>query len=60
MKVLQHFLPIPCLQRLFMCRKITPNIKWHRESNAIKTGVMRHPLDSEQGKFLDEKFTVFG
>ena len=54
-KVLWYFPLIKRLQRLYMTKDMSTDMKWHKEKRK-DDGVMRHPLDSKAWKHLDEKY----
>ncbi|XP_021729936.1 uncharacterized protein LOC110696917 [Chenopodium quinoa] len=57
-KVLRHFPLIPRLKRLFMSRKTSKLMRWHKKGHS-KDGKQRHPSDSLAWKNLDEKYPEF-
>ena len=59
-KVLRHFPLKPRLQRLFLLRQTTTDMRWHQEKRVIEDEVMRHPADSGLWKDLDKKYEWFG
>lgn len=57
-KVVRYFPLLPRLQRLFMCSKTSPLMRWHAEGR-IDDGVLRHPADSLAGKTFDQQHLLF-
>ena len=58
-KVLRHFPLKPRLQRLFMSRLTSIDMRWHKEKRINEDGVLRHPADSEACKDMDTQFPWF-
>ena len=58
-KVLRHFPLKPRLQRLFISRHTTIDMRWHKEKRINEDGVLRHPADSEVWKDMDTQFPWF-
>ena len=58
-KVLRHFPLKPRLQRLFMSRHTSIDMRWHKEKRINEDGVLRHPADSEAWKDMDTRFPWF-
>ncbi|KAH0696315.1 hypothetical protein KY289_013797 [Solanum tuberosum] len=58
-KVLRYFPLKPRLQRLFMSKKISTDMRWHKEAYLDETNVLRHPVDSEAWKEFDKNHTWF-
>ncbi|RVW27633.1 hypothetical protein CK203_099152 [Vitis vinifera] len=58
-KVLRHFPLKSRLQRLFMSRHTTSDMRWHKEKRISEEGVLRHPADSEAWKDMDTQFPWF-
>ncbi|KAF9589345.1 hypothetical protein IFM89_022825 [Coptis chinensis] len=58
-KVLRYFPIKPRLRRLFMCSKTSKDMRWHAEDR-MKDGALRHPADSEEWKFFDQRYPSFG
>ncbi|XP_060194586.1 uncharacterized protein LOC132623787 isoform X2 [Lycium barbarum] len=52
-KVLRYFPLKPRLQRLFMSKKISEDLRWHKEKHLDEANVLRHPADSEAWKEFD-------
>ncbi|GKA52609.1 putative transposase-associated domain-containing protein [Tanacetum coccineum] len=48
-----YFPIIPRLQRLFKIQSISEDLRWHATR---RTGVLRHPADSQEWRTIDEKF----
>ena len=57
-KVLRYFPLIPRLQRLYMCSKTAPMMRWHKEGR-IESDMLRHPADSLTWKTFDERYEDF-
>ncbi|GJX35864.1 putative transposase-associated domain-containing protein [Tanacetum coccineum] len=53
--VMWYFPIIPRLQRLFKIRSISEDLRWHA-TRRITDGVLRHPVDSQAWRTIDEKF----
>jgi hypothetical protein len=50
-----HYFPItPRLKRLFISKRTTGHMRWHKEGIRENDGVMGHPSYSEAWKVLDE------
>ena len=58
-KVLRHFPLKPRLQRLFMSRYTSADMRWHKEKRFHEDGVLRHPADSEVWKDFDNQYPWF-
>ena len=58
-KVLPHFPLKPRLQRLFMSRHTSVDMRWHKEKRLHEDGVLRHPADSEVWKDFDNQYPWF-
>ncbi|XP_060974565.1 uncharacterized protein LOC133039673 [Cannabis sativa] len=55
-----HYFPItPRLQRLFMSRHTSDEMRWHKEKRVNTEGVLRHPADGEAWKEFDKQFPEF-
>ena len=54
-KVMWYFPVIPRLQRLFMIKGISEDLRWHATRRKTD-GVLRHPADSQAWSTIDEKF----
>nr|GFA83965.1 hypothetical protein [Tanacetum cinerariifolium] len=50
-----YFPIIPRLQRLFKIQSISKDLRWHA-THRITDGVLRHPVDSQAWRIIDEKF----
>ncbi|XP_028084013.1 uncharacterized protein LOC114285184 [Camellia sinensis] len=57
-KILRHFPLTPRLQRLYMWRKTTIDMRWHKEKH-VDDGILRHPADGEAWKDFDRQHIVF-
>ncbi|XP_020272575.1 uncharacterized protein LOC109847754 [Asparagus officinalis] len=57
-KVLRHFPLVSRLQRLYMNKDTTENMRWHKEDR-IEDGKLRHPADAEAWKHIDKTFPNF-
>ena len=57
-KVLRYFPLIPRLQRLFMSRKTSEDMRWH-DVGGNKDGLLRHPRDGESWKKFDLRYPEF-
>ncbi|XP_062085595.1 uncharacterized protein LOC133791693 [Humulus lupulus] len=55
-----HYFPItPCLQRLFISRHTSEEMRWHKEKRLNTEGVLRHPADGEAWKDFDKQYPEF-
>ncbi|XP_062076859.1 uncharacterized protein LOC133781794 [Humulus lupulus] len=55
-----HYFPItPRLQRLFMSRHTSEEMRWHKEKRLNTEGVLRHPADGEAWKDFDKQYPEF-
>jgi hypothetical protein len=55
-----HYFPITHrLKRLFISKRTTRHMRWHKEGIHENDGVMGHPSDSEAWKVLDKFDTDF-
>nr|GEZ50589.1 hypothetical protein [Tanacetum cinerariifolium] len=54
-KVMWYFSFIPRLQRLFKIQSISEDLRWHT-IRRITDGVLRHPVDSQAWRTIEEKF----
>ncbi|GJV08965.1 hypothetical protein Tco_1346621 [Tanacetum coccineum] len=54
-KVMWYFTIIPRLQQLFEIQNILEDLRWHG-TRRITDGVLRHPVDSQAWRTIDEKF----
>jgi hypothetical protein len=52
-KQLHYFFITPHLKRLFISKRTTRHLRWHKEGIPENDGVMGHPLDGEAWKVLD-------
>jgi hypothetical protein len=52
-KQLRYMLLTPSLKRLFISKKTTMNMRWHKEGERENNNVMVHPSDGEAWKALD-------
>ena len=57
-RVLRFFSLIKRLQRLFRCPKLSKHMKWH-STNHSDDGKMRSVVDSEQWRFIEDKYPSF-
>ncbi|XP_047339972.1 uncharacterized protein LOC124943518 [Impatiens glandulifera] len=57
-KILRYFPLSPKLQRMFMCSKTAPYMRWHCDAR-IDDEVLRHPADSMAWKSFDKEYTNF-
>ncbi|XP_042446315.1 uncharacterized protein LOC122031244 [Zingiber officinale] len=57
-KILRYFPLKPRLQRLFMCSKTAPYMRWHNDAR-IDDEILRHPADSMTWKSFDERYKDF-
>ncbi|XP_062086057.1 uncharacterized protein LOC133792156 [Humulus lupulus] len=58
-KKMQYFPITPRLQRLFMSRHTSSNMRWHKEERVDTKGVLRHPADAEVWKDFDRQYPDF-
>ncbi|XP_062074910.1 uncharacterized protein LOC133778915 [Humulus lupulus] len=58
-KKMQYFLITPRLQRLFMSRHTSSDMRWHKEEHVDTEGVLRHPADAEVWKDFDRQYPDF-
>uniref|UniRef100_M1BNA0 TNP2, partial n=1 Tax=Solanum tuberosum TaxID=4113 RepID=M1BNA0_SOLTU len=58
-KVLRYFPLKPRLQRLFMSKKTSVNMRWHKEKHLDEENVLKHPADSEAWKEFDKNHPWF-
>ncbi|XP_062075225.1 uncharacterized protein LOC133779257 [Humulus lupulus] len=58
-KKMQYFPITPRLQRLFMSRHTSSNMRWHMEEHVDTEGVLRHPVDAEVWKNFDRQYPDF-
>ncbi|XP_062093595.1 uncharacterized protein LOC133799612 [Humulus lupulus] len=55
-----HYFPItPRLQRLFMSRHTSSDMRWHKEERVDTEGVLRHPADAAVWKDFDKQYPDF-
>jgi hypothetical protein len=62
-KMLHYFSITPHLKQLFISKKITRHMRWHKEGIHENDRVMVNPLDGEAWKVLDrfdEKMFALG
>ncbi|XP_031261195.1 uncharacterized protein LOC116119394 [Pistacia vera] len=57
-KVLRYFPLKPRLQRLFMSRHTSVDMRWHNEKQ-VNDGVLRHPANGEEWKEFDRLYPSF-
>ncbi|XP_042441453.1 uncharacterized protein LOC122026804 [Zingiber officinale] len=57
-KILRYFPLKPRLQRLFMCSKTAPYMRWHNDAR-VDDEILRHPADSMTWKSFDERYKDF-
>ena len=57
-KVLRYFPLIPRLQRLFILKKTSNDMRWHNVGRK-KDGMLRHPANGEAWKVFDAQFPNF-
>ena len=53
-KVMRHFPLKPGLQRLFMSRETSVDMRWHNEKHLDEENVLRHPTDLEAWEEFDK------
>ncbi|XP_048437106.1 uncharacterized protein LOC125475779 [Pyrus x bretschneideri] len=58
-KVLQYFPLKPRLQRLFMSRHMSKDMRWHKDKRVNDVNTMRHPADSIAWKKFDKIYPDF-
>ncbi|XP_050121430.1 uncharacterized protein LOC126599134 [Malus sylvestris] len=58
-KVLRYFPLKPRLQRLFMSRYTSEDMRWHKEKRVNDPNTMRHPADSITWKEFDQMYPDF-
>ncbi|XP_062080309.1 uncharacterized protein LOC133785063 [Humulus lupulus] len=58
-KKMQYFPITPRLQRLFMSRHTSSDMRWHKEERVDTEGVLRHPVDAEVWKDFDRQYPDF-
>ncbi|CAN6719181.1 unnamed protein product [Malus baccata var. baccata] len=60
-KVLRYFPVKPMLQRLFISRHMSEDMRWHKEKRINDGNTMRHPVDSSAWKKFDQidRFTPY-
>ncbi|XP_068328202.1 uncharacterized protein [Pyrus communis] len=58
-KVLQYFPLKPRLQRLFMSRQTSKDMKWHKDKRVNDVNTMRHPADTIAWKKFDKIYPDF-
>jgi alkylated DNA repair dioxygenase AlkB len=52
-KQLRYFPITPCLKQLFVSKRTTRHMRWHKEGMHENDKVMGHPSDGEAWKVLD-------
>ncbi|KAL7212485.1 hypothetical protein ACSBR2_015222 [Camellia fascicularis] len=57
-KILRHFPLTPRLKRLYMSKKTTAYMRWHKNKH-VDDGVLRHPIDGEAWKDFDRLHPTF-
>ncbi|XP_042465681.1 uncharacterized protein LOC122048146 [Zingiber officinale] len=57
-KILRYFPLKPRLQRLFICSKTAPYMRWHNDAR-VDDEILRHPADSMIWKSFDERYKDF-
>ncbi|XP_062114583.1 uncharacterized protein LOC133825688 [Humulus lupulus] len=58
-KKMQYFPITPRLQRIFMSRHTSSDMRWHKEERVDIEGVLRHPADAEVWKDFDRQYPDF-
>ena len=58
-KVLHYFLLKPRLKRLYGCRHIIKEMRWHYTNRPNEEGVLRYPTDGKAWKDFDCNFHAF-
>ncbi|XP_022149986.1 uncharacterized protein LOC111018268 [Momordica charantia] len=58
-KVLRHFPLIPRLQRLYLSKHTSNEMRWHKERRLDVEGVLRHQADGEAWKEFDKQYSWF-
>ncbi|XP_062104239.1 uncharacterized protein LOC133815411 [Humulus lupulus] len=58
-KKMQYFPITPRLQRLFMSRHTSFDMRWQKEERVDTEGVLRHPADAEVWKDFDRQYPDF-
>ncbi|XP_062075870.1 uncharacterized protein LOC133779997 [Humulus lupulus] len=58
-KRMQYFPITPRLQRLFMSRHTSSDMRWHMEERVDTAGVLRHPTNAEVWKNFDRQYPDF-
>ncbi|KAM6563591.1 hypothetical protein CsatB_023589 [Cannabis sativa] len=58
-KKMQYFPITPRLQRLFMSRHTSTDMRWHKEERVDIDGELRHPADAEVWKDFDRQYPNF-
>jgi hypothetical protein len=58
-KVLRHFLLIPRLQRMFISKKSSLEVQWHKLKRQPVDNELSHPVDGEAWKEFDSKHGDF-
>jgi len=57
-RVLRYFSLIKRLRRMFRCPELSKHMRWHLKNHS-EDGKMRSVVDSEQWRFVEEKFPNF-
>jgi hypothetical protein len=57
-KILRYFHLISRLQRMYMSKKMSKDMQWHKKE-LVNDGKMRHPADSKAWKHVDSEFKWF-
>jgi len=57
-KILRYFSLIPRLQRMFMSKRTSEDLQWHKKER-VNDQKMRHPADSKAWKHVDKKYSWF-
>ncbi|XP_028082248.1 uncharacterized protein LOC114283584 [Camellia sinensis] len=57
-KILRYFPLTPTLKRLYMSKKITTDMRWHKEKR-VDDGILRHLADAEAWKDFDWQHPMF-
>ncbi|XP_074297920.1 uncharacterized protein LOC141628719 [Silene latifolia] len=58
--VLWYFLIIPMFKRMYSNPEVAEKLTWHKFGRKKDDGLLRHPADSPQWRFIDGKFLDFG
>ena len=57
-KILRYFPLIPRLQRMYMSKRTSEELQWHKKE-LVNDGKMRHPADSLAWKHMDKEYSWF-